>query len=118
VITLVKLVKGELSPDNLGGPITIMQASGESLKAGIIHYIFLLSYISINLAIINLLPIPILDGGHLMFFLIEAVMRKPLTGKVREMAVQFGLLVIVFLMVLVFYNDIYRIVTKGWSLHP
>jgi regulator of sigma E protease len=118
VITLVKLVKGEISPENLGGPITIMQASGESLRAGLIHFIFLLSYISINLAIINLLPIPILDGGHLMFFLIEAVIRKPVTGKVREMAVQFGLLVIVFLMVLVFYNDIYRIVTKGWSLQP
>jgi regulator of sigma E protease len=116
--TLVKLVKGDISAKALSGPITIAQASGESLKAGVFSFIFLLSYISINLAIINLLPIPILDGGHLLFFLIEAVIRRPVTGKVREYAVQAGLVFIVFLMVLVFYNDISRIVTKGWSLTP
>lgn len=118
VVTLVKLVKGEISAKALSGPITIAQASGESLKAGLFSFIFLLSYISINLAIINLLPIPILDGGHLLFFVIEAVIRRPVTGKVREYAVQAGLVFIVFLMVLVFYNDISRIVTKGWSLAP
>jgi regulator of sigma E protease len=77
-----------------------------------------MSYISINLAIINLLPVPILDGGHLLFFLIEAVIRRPVTGRVREVAVQFGLLFIAFLFALVIYNDISRIVTKGWSLAP
>lgn len=118
VVTLVKLVKGEISAKALSGPITIAQASGESFKAGAFSFIFLLSYISINLAIINLLPIPILDGGHLLFFLIEAVIRRPVTGKVREYAVQAGMVFIVFLMVLVFYNDISRIVTKGWSLTP
>jgi regulator of sigma E protease len=118
VVTLVKLVRGELGAKALSGPITIVQASGESLKAGAISFIFMMSYISINLAIINLLPVPILDGGHLMFFLIEAVIRRPVTGKVREVAVQFGLLFIVFLFALVIYNDIHRIVTKGWSLMP
>ena len=115
-ITLVKLVRGEISAAALSGPITIAQASGESLKAGPVSFIFLLSYISINLAIINLLPIPVLDGGHLLFLVIEAVIGHPVTGKVREMAVQAGLLLIVFLMVLVFYNDIHRILTQGWSL--
>ncbi|MBI4961993.1 MAG: RIP metalloprotease RseP [Desulfomonile tiedjei] len=118
VVSLVKLVRGELGAKSLSGPITIAQASGESLKAGTLNFIGLMSFISINLAIINLLPIPILDGGHLMFFLIEAVIRRPVTGKVREVAVQFGLLFIVFLIALVFYNDITRIVTKGWSLTP
>ncbi|MBI5252250.1 MAG: RIP metalloprotease RseP [Desulfomonile tiedjei] len=118
VVTLVKLVKGEISAKALSGPITIAQASGESLKAGLFSFIFLLSYISINLAVINLLPIPILDGGHLLFFVIEAIIRRPVTGKIREYAVQAGLVFIVFLMVLVFYNDISRIITKGWSLTP
>jgi regulator of sigma E protease len=118
VVTLVKLVKAEISPKALSGPITILQASGETFRAGIFSFLFLMSYISINLAIINLLPIPILDGGHIMFFLIEAVIRKPVTGKIREVAVQVGLLFIVFLVVLVLYNDIYRIATKGWSLVP
>ncbi|MGO9568117.1 MAG: RIP metalloprotease RseP [Desulfomonilaceae bacterium] len=118
VVTLVKLVKMEISAKALSGPITIVQASGESLKAGVFSFIFLMSYISINLAIINLLPVPILDGGHLLFFLIEAVTRRPVTGRVREVAVQFGLLFIAFLFALVIYNDISRIVTKGWTLAP
>lgn len=117
-VTLVKLVKGEISAKALSGPITIAQVSGESLKAGFFSFIFLMSYISINLAIINLLPIPILDGGHLLFFIIEAIIRRPVTGKLREVAVHAGLLFIVLLMALVFYNDIMRIVTKGWSLQP
>ncbi|MCL5124076.1 MAG: RIP metalloprotease RseP [Deltaproteobacteria bacterium] len=118
LMTLVKLVRGEIGMKALSGPITIAQASGESLKAGLFSFIFLMSYISINLAIINLLPIPILDGGHLLFFLIEMVTNKPVTGKIREIAVQLGLLIIVFLIGLVFFNDIYRIVTKGWTLSP
>lgn len=118
VVTLVKLVKGEISAKALSGPITILQASGESLKAGTFSFIILMSYISINLAIINLLPIPILDGGHLLFFMIEAVIRRPVTGRVREIAVQAGFLFIVFLMALVVYNDISRIITKGWTLQP
>ncbi len=118
VLTLGKLVTGEISPKALSGPITIAQASGESLKLGVFSFVFLLSYISINLAIINLLPIPILDGGHLMFFAIEAITRKPVTGRIREIATQVGLVFIMFLMILVFYNDISRIVTKGWSLAP
>lgn len=117
-ITLVKLVSGDIGVKALSGPITIAQASGESLKAGVFSFIFLMSYISINLAIINLLPIPVLDGGHLFFFAIEAIIGKPVTGKVREVAVQVGLLIIFFLIGLVFFNDIYRIITKGWALTP
>ena len=118
VETLVRLVTGEMSAKALGGPITIAQASGESLKAGAFNFLFLIGYISINLAIINLLPIPILDGGHLMFFIIEGIIRRPVTGKIREVATQVGVLFIAFIFILVFYNDISRIVTKGWTLAP
>jgi regulator of sigma E protease len=118
VETLGKLVTGQISAKALSGPITIAQASGESLRAGFLSFVFLMSFISINLAVINLLPIPILDGGHLLFFLVEAVIRRPVTGRAREVATQLGLVFIVFLMVLVFYNDISRIVTSGWSLKP
>jgi regulator of sigma E protease len=118
VVALVRLVRGEMSPKALSGPITIFQFSGETIRLGFLNYLFLISFISINLAIINLLPIPILDGGHIMFFLVEAVIRRPVTGKAREVAVQMGLLFIVFLVVLVFYNDISRIVTQGWSIKP
>ena len=116
--TLVKVIKGEMSAKALSGPITIVQASGESLRAGWFNFLFLLSFISINLAIINLLPVPILDGGHLLFFFIEAITRRPVTGKLREVATHVGLIFIIFLMVLVFYNDISRIITTGWSLKP
>lgn len=115
---LVRLVKLEVSAKALGGPLTIIEVSGQSLKHGYFNYLFILSFISINLAIINLLPIPILDGGHLMFFCIEAVTRKPVTGKVREVATHAGLLFIVFLMVLVFYNDISKLITHGSTLVP
>lgn len=118
VETVVKLFKGEVSAKALSGPITIAQASGESLRQGLFSFLFLMSFISINLAIINLLPIPILDGGHLMFFVIEAIIRRPVTGRVRQVATQVGFLFIIFLMVLVFYNDISRIATQGWSLTP
>jgi regulator of sigma E protease len=118
VETLVKLVTGSISPQSVGGPILIIQASGESLKSGLFSFIFLMSFISINLAIINLLPIPILDGGHLMFFIVEGIIRRPVTGKIREVATQVGVLFLVFIFVLVFYNDISRIVTKGWTLAP
>ncbi len=110
--TLVKVVKREVSAKELAGPLTIAQFSGESLKHGISSFVFVLSFISINLAIINMLPIPILDGGHIFFFLIEAVMRRPVTGKVREVATHAGLLFIIFLMVFVLYNDISRMMAK------
>lgn len=118
VETLVRLVRFEISAKNLSGPITIVQVSGESLRLGLVNFLVVLSFISINLAVINLLPVPILDGGHLLFFLIEAIIRKPVTGRTREIAVQFGLLFIIFIFALVIYNDITRIITKGWPLAP
>jgi regulator of sigma E protease len=109
VVIITKLIKGDISTDTLGGPIMIAQMAGDSAKAGVGSLIFFIALISINLAIINLLPIPVLDGGHLLFFLIEAVKGSPVSIKVREVAQQVGLFILILLMILVFYNDITRI---------
>ena len=108
VIIIGKLVTGDISTDTIGGPIMIAKMAGDQAKSGIVNLIFFIALISVNLAIINLLPIPILDGGHLLFFSIEAVKGKPVSLKVREVAQQIGLFVILLLVVLVFYNDIFR----------
>ena len=109
VVIIAKLIKGEVSTNTLGGPIMIAQMAGDSAKAGVGSLISFIAVISINLAIINLLPIPILDGGHLLFFAIEAVKGRPVSIKVREVAQQVGLFILILLMILVFYNDITRI---------
>jgi regulator of sigma E protease len=87
----------------------IAQLAGQQAEAGIINFIFFIALLSVNLGIINLLPIPVLDGGHLLFFLIEAVTRRPLNLKMREVAQQVGIFVLILLMIYVFYNDIARI---------
>ena len=109
VVIIAKLVSGDISTDTIGGPIMIAQMAGDSAKAGIGSLISFIALISVNLAIINLLPIPVLDGGHLLFFSIEAVKGRPVSTKVREIAQQVGLFILILLMILVFYNDRSRI---------
>jgi regulator of sigma E protease len=109
VVIIAKLIKGDISTDTLGGPIMIAQMAGDSAKAGVGSLVFFIALISINLAVINLLPIPVLDGGHLLFFLIEAIKGSPVSIKIREVAQQVGLFILILLMILVFYNDIHRI---------
>ena len=109
VVIIVKLFSGDISTDTIGGPIMIAQMAGDSAKAGIGSLISFIALISVNLAIINLLPIPVLDGGHLLFFSIEAIKGRPVSTKVREIAQQVGLFILILLMILVFYNDISRI---------
>ena len=106
VIIIGKLIIGDISTDTIGGPIMIAKMAGDQAKAGITNLIFFTALISVNLAIINLLPIPILDGGHLLFFFIEAVKGKPVSLKIREVAQQVGLFIIILLIIFVFYNDI------------
>jgi len=108
VVILGKLITGVISTDTIGGPIMIAKMAGDQAKSGIENLIFFIALISVNLAIINLLPIPILDGGHLLFFFIEAVKGHPVSLKVREVAQQIGLFIILLLVILVFYNDIFR----------
>jgi len=85
--------------------------SGEAAAQGASSVVFLIAILSINLGVLNLLPIPILDGGHLLFFAIEAILRKPLGERQREIAQQVGLLLLVSIMVFAFWNDIERLIS-------
>ncbi len=109
VVGIVKLIKGDISTKNLGGPIMIAQMAGDQAKQGAANLIYFIAFISINLAIINFLPIPVLDGGHLMFFLIEAISGRPVSIRIREIAQQVGIFALILLTIFVFYNDITRI---------
>jgi regulator of sigma E protease len=109
VVSVGKILSGTLSAKTIGGPIMIAQLAGEHAKAGMTNFIFFIALLSVNLGILNLLPIPVLDGGHLMFFAIELVSRRPVNVKMREVAQQVGMFVLILLMVYVFYNDIARI---------
>jgi len=106
---IVKLFQGTVSPKTLGGPIMIAQMAGQQAKEGVVNLIFFIALISINLAVLNFLPIPVLDGGHLLFFFIEAVKGSPVSVKVREISQQAGIFVLILLMIYVFYNDIARV---------
>ena len=112
LISIVKMVKGELSAKTLGGPILIAQMAGARVQEGIMPFVFFMALLSINLGIINLLPIPLLDGGHLFFYFIELISRREVNIKWREMAQQIGFVLLVMLMMFVFYNDIVRIFNK------
>jgi regulator of sigma E protease len=109
IVIVAKLLTGDISIDTVGGPIMIAQMAGDQAKAGISSLFQFIAVISVNLAVINLLPIPVLDGGHLLFFLIEAVKGRPINLKVREIAQQVGMVILIMLMILVFYNDITRL---------
>ena len=87
----------------------IAQMAGDQAREGMDHLINLIAFISINLAILNFLPIPVLDGGHLFFFFIEAIKGKPVSIRVREIAQQGGMFILLLLMIFVIYNDIDRI---------
>ncbi|MFP3869606.1 MAG: RIP metalloprotease RseP [Syntrophobacteria bacterium] len=115
-VVLGKLIVGAISPRTLAGPIGIAQMSGQVAEAGPLAFFSFMALLSINLGILNLLPIPVLDGGHLLFFFIEALMGKPLSMRKREMAQQIGLFLLIALMVFVFYNDIYRLISPGRAL--
>ncbi|MDY6854259.1 MAG: RIP metalloprotease RseP [Thermodesulfobacteriota bacterium] len=111
-IAIVKLIDRTVPAKTLGGPILIVQMAGQQAQAGLMNFLFFMAVISINLGIINLFPIPILDGGHLFFFILEAIMGRPISIKKMEIAQQIGLVIIILLIVFVFYNDITRIFTK------
>jgi regulator of sigma E protease len=113
ILSVWKMITGRVSADNLGGPLMIAQMAGEQAKAGMMSFAWFIALLSVNLGIINLFPIPVLDGGHLLFFGIEAVTGKAVGDKLREKLVQFGAAMLVALMVFVFYNDIVRMFING-----
>jgi regulator of sigma E protease len=112
LLALYKMIKGEVSPRNLGGPILIAQMAGQQAQEGLGSFLAFVAILSINLGVLNLLPIPVLDGGHLLFFLVEAVIGRPVAVKHREMAQQVGIFLLMLLMIYAFYNDIARFFEK------
>ncbi len=104
----VKLFSGDIALKMLGGPIMIFDVAGRAAERGWQSYLWIMAMISINLGLLNLLPIPVLDGGHLMFFTIEAITRRPLNQKLKERALMVGFAMLMTLMALVFKNDLER----------
>jgi regulator of sigma E protease len=110
-----KLLFGEVSAKNIGGPITVVQLAGHAAQTDFTSILSILAFLSIQLGILNLLPIPILDGGHIFFNLCEMVIRRPLSLRTRELAQQVGLVFLLLLMGLAFYNDLVRLFFGGGS---
>ena len=112
MVSLVRLIEGRISLKALSGPITIYEVAGEEGRKGADHFIWVMALISINLGLFNLLPIPALDGGHLMFLAAEAVLRRPLPLRVREVAHIVGMTIVISLMAVAFKNDL----EKRWDV--
>ena len=106
---VVKIIQNVIPASELGGPILIAQLAGEQARAGWLNLAHFMGLLSVNLGILNLLPIPVLDGGHLVFLTIEGIRRKPLNERAQIMAQQIGIALLGTLMLFVFYNDIIRI---------
>ncbi len=113
ILSLWKIIEQVIPASQIGGPIMIAQMAGEQLKSGWLNLFAFMAVLSVNLGVINLFPIPILDGGHLLFFSLEAIRRKPLTLRSQERWQQVGMALLAALMVFVFYNDIARLLGKG-----
>ena len=109
VVGIYKMLTGEISSKNIGGPIMIASASGTAAERGLPDIMFFVAILSINLGILNLLPIPVLDGGHLFFFACEAVLGHPLAERQREFTQQMGIVLLFGIMIFAFFNDIQRL---------
>ena len=109
VVSIWKLMTGTIPASNIGGPLQISMVAGQQAQQGLVSYAFFVALISVNLAILNLLPVPMLDGGHLLFFAIEAVLGRPLSLRKREIAQQIGLALLLLLMVFALFNDLTRL---------
>lgn len=108
-LSILRILEGRVSLDTIGGPVSIYNMAGEYGRRGTLDFLWVMALVSINLGLINLLPIPMLDGGHVLFFAIEGVIRRPLSLRVRQIASLAGLTLLVLLMVLAFKNDVQRL---------
>ena len=109
LVMMGKMLTGEVSWRNLSGPVTIADYAGQSARLGLDYYLKFMALVSISLGVLNLLPIPVLDGGHLMYHMIEVVRRRPLSERAMEIAQQFGLSILFVLMAFAFFNDLNRL---------
>lgn len=106
---LKKLIVGDVGLNNLSGPISIAKGAGTTADYGLVYFLGFLALISVNLGIINLVPLPMLDGGHLLFFAIEGITRRPVPEKVQEMGYRIGGAIIFSLMAVALFNDFTRL---------
>jgi regulator of sigma E protease len=113
LVVLAKMITGEISRKMIGGPIEIARQAGKQGGKGLPYLLGLMALLGINLGLLNLFPIPILDGGHLLFLAMEAILRRPISLRKMEIAQQIGLALIILLMVFAFYNDILRLISPG-----
>ena len=111
LVMIGKMISGEVSLRNLSGPVTIADYAGQSAKLGWDYYLKFLALVSVSLAVLNLLPVPILDGGHLLYYVVEIINRKPLSERSMEIGQQIGLALLLMLMAFAFYNDIDRLIS-------
>jgi regulator of sigma E protease len=109
VESLVKMIQGLLSPRNLSGPITIAKIAGQTAERGLDTYLGFIALISVSLAVLNLLPVPMLDGGHLLYYAVEALAGRPIPERLQYLGLQVGLVLLVGIMLLAFYNDLLRL---------
>ncbi|MCA1851349.1 MAG: RIP metalloprotease RseP, partial [Beggiatoa sp.] len=103
-----KMLAGQASVQNLSGPLSIAQFAGQSASLGVVPFLQFLGIVSVSLAVLNLLPIPLLDGGHLLYYLIEFVSRRPVSIAMQQVAQQVGMVILAGLMIIAIYNDIVR----------
>ncbi len=111
----VKLFQRVVPLDQVGGPIMIAQMVGQQAEQGLAPVLALAALISINLGILNLLPIPVLDGGHIVFYTIEMLIRRPVSPRIRQFLTQVGFFLLIGLMILATFNDIWRIIKDFWN---
>ena len=109
--TLWKMVTGSASIENLSGPISIARYAGQSAVLGFSAFLGFLAVVSVSLAVLNLLPVPVLDGGHLMFYLIELIKGSPVSEAAQLLGQRIGIIILLMLMSLAFYNDLARLFT-------
>ena len=109
LISIKKMATGLISSKNLSGPITIAKVASASAKSGLESYISFLALLSVSLGVLNLLPIPVLDGGHLLFYVVELLAGRPVPEKIQVLGYQVGLFLVLGIMVLALYNDFARL---------
>ncbi|PFG07979.1 RIP metalloprotease RseP [Marinobacter sp. LV10MA510-1] len=109
LVAIKKMLTGLLSPSNLSGPITIARVAEASVSSGFEDFVRFLAYLSVSLGVLNLLPVPVLDGGHILYYTIEAIRRKPVSEQIQAVGLRIGMALILTLMVFALYNDLMRL---------
>jgi regulator of sigma E protease len=109
LVSIKKMLIGLISVENISGPLTIAQVAGQTASYGLEYYLSFLAVLSVSLGVLNLLPIPVLDGGHLFYYAIEGLIRRPVPRKFQEWGMQFGIMLVASLMFLALYNDVNRL---------